>query len=71
MKKTIIAITALFVSMTLFAERVSQEDAALVANNFMNPAATNSSLKKAAPAKRMVLKQSAGNRTFPYRQHAH
>ena len=66
MKKTIIAITALFVSMTLFAERVSQEDAALVANNFMNPAATNSSLKKAAPAKRMVLKQSASTEQPQY-----
>ncbi len=66
MKKTIIAITALFVSMTLFAERVSQEDAALVANTFMNPAATNSSLKKAAPAKRMVLKQSASTEQPQY-----
>ncbi len=57
MKKIFIGITALFVSMTLFAERVSQEDAALVANNFMTVASTNSSLRK-APAKRMVLKQN-------------
>ena len=66
MKKTIIAISALFVSMTLFAERVSQEDAALVANNFMNPASTNVNLKKAVPAKRMVLKQSASTEQPQY-----
>ena len=59
MKKIFIGITALFVSMTLFAERVSQEDAALVANNFMNVASTNSDLRKTVPAKRMVLKQNA------------
>ena len=55
MKKIFIGLMALLVSVTLFAERVSVEDAALVANNFMR-AASNSNIKKAVPAKRMVLK---------------
>ena len=45
-------------SMTVLAERVSQEDAALVANNFMNVGNTVSSVQK-APAKKMVLKKAA------------
>ena len=58
MKKIFIGLMALLVSVTLFAERVSVEDAALVANNFMR-AASNSNIKKAIPAKRMVLKANA------------
>ena len=58
MKKIFIGLMALLVSVTLFAERVSVEDAALVANNFMR-AASNSNIKKAVPAKRMVLKANA------------
>ncbi len=42
----------------VWAERVSQEDAALVANHFMNVASSSSSIKK-SPAKRMVLKKAA------------
>lgn len=49
---------ALMVSVTLFAERVSQEDAALVANNFMN-VSSSSNVKKALPAKKMVRKATA------------
>ena len=45
-------------SMTVLAERVSQEDAALVANNFMNVGNTVSGVQK-APAKKMVLKKAA------------
>ena len=41
-----------------FAERISLNDAALVANNFMN-VTTSSSLKKSVAPKRMVLKKSA------------
>ncbi len=41
-----------------FAERISLNDAALVANNFMNTA-PSSSLKKSVAPKRMVLKKSA------------
>ena len=44
---------------SLFAERVSVEDAALVANNFMRAGSSNSNVKKAVPAKRMVLKANA------------
>ena len=56
MKKVFLGLMAVLVSMTLFAERVSVEDAALVANNFMNVASANSNVKKAIPAKRMVRK---------------
>ena len=57
MKKYCIGIIALLVSATLFAERVSEEDAALVANNFMNVApATTGGAQVAAPVKRMVRK---------------
>ena len=59
MKKIFIGLIALLVSMTLFAERVSVEDAALVANNFMSAGENNSNVKKAVPAKRMVLKTNA------------
>lgn len=38
-----------------WAERVSRDDAALVANNFMNVASSNSAVKK-TPAKKMVMK---------------
>ena len=59
MKKVFLGLMAVLVSMTLFAERVSVEDAALVANNFMNVASANSNVKKAIPAKRMVRKAMA------------
>ena len=47
-------------AMSMMAERVSQEDAALVANHFMNAAVTSTAngMKK-APAKKMVLKSAA------------
>ena len=59
MRKIAVGIIALLVSsMTLMAERVSREDASLVANNFMNVAVTSTDgVKRVAPAKRMVLKQ--------------
>ena len=57
MKKLFISIFALLVSVSLFAERITLEDAATVANNFMNVAVTSvNGVKKAAPAKRMVRK---------------
>lgn len=62
MRKIVVSIFALLVSsMTLMAERVSREDAALVANHFMNVAAPASAdgVKRIAPAKRMVLKESS------------
>ena len=57
-------VLSLLIAVTLclsqaWAERISQVDAALVANNFMNVASQNSAVKKAVPAKRMVLKTSA------------
>lgn len=57
MRKIYISIIALLVSATLFAGRVSPEDAAVVANHFMNvaPAQANG-IRKAAPVKRMVRK---------------
>ena len=58
MKKFWVGLMALMVSVTLFAERVSQEDAALVANNFMN-VSSSSNVKKALPAKKMVRKATA------------
>lgn len=41
---------------TMFAERISHEEAALIANNFMNPA-TETTIRK-APTKKMVLKKA-------------
>lgn len=58
MKKFLVGLIALMVSVTLFAERVSQDDAALVANNFMN-VSSSSNVKKALPAKKMVRKATA------------
>lgn len=58
MKKIFFGLAALMLSMTVLAERVSQEDAALVANNFMNVGNTVSGVQK-APAKKMVLKKVA------------
>lgn len=58
MKKIFFGLAALMLSMTVLAERVSQEDAALVANNFMNVGNTASGVQK-APAKKMVLKKVA------------
>ena len=48
-----------------FAERISLNDAALVANNFMNTA-PSSSLKKGTIAKQMILKSSASNEQPQY-----
>ena len=53
-------VLSLLIAVTLslsqaWAERISQDDAALVANNFMNVASQNSAIKK-APAKKMVMK---------------
>ena len=57
MRKIAVSIIALLVSsMTLMAERVSREDAALVANNFMSVAAPAADgVQRVAPAVRMVL----------------
>jgi len=66
MKKFFVGIMALMLSaMTVWAERVSESDAALVANNFMNVAAANTGAKK-APAKRMVLKQAPAAQANQY-----
>ena len=59
MRKFWVGLLALTVSMTLFAERVSVDDAALVANHFMNAASANTNVKKAVPAKKMVRKATA------------
>ncbi len=61
MRKIAVSIIALLVSsMTLMAERVSREDAALVANHFMSVAAPAADgIQRVAPAVRMVLKESS------------
>ena len=61
MRKIAVSIIALLVSsMTLMAERVSREDAALVANHFMSVAAPAADgVQRVAPAVRMVLKESS------------
>lgn len=56
MRKLFLGLAALMLSMTVLAERVSQEDAALVANNFMNVGNTVSGVQK-APAKKMFSKK--------------
>ena len=63
MKKIFLGLLAAMVSMTLFAERVSPDDAALVANNFMN-VASSSAARKAAPQKKMVRKATAEENMF-------
>ena len=65
MRKIFVGLLALLVSASVLAERVTQEDAALVANNFMNVAAANTGAKK-APAKRMVLKQAPAAQANQY-----
>ena len=69
MKKVYLGLVALLVSLTLSAERVSLDDATLVANNFMNPA-TSSMTKKAMPAKRMVHKAVAEDNLYYVYQNA-
>lgn len=63
MKKILLGLLAAMVSMTLFAERVAPDDAALVANNFMNVASASSAKKAAAP-KKMVRKATAEENLF-------
>lgn len=63
MKKILFGLMALLVSMTLFAERITPDDAALVANNFMNVASA-SGAKKAVPQKKMVRKATAEEDLF-------
>ena len=63
MKKFIFGLLAMMVSVTLFAERISPDDAALVANNFMNVAPA-SGVKKAVPQKKMVRKATAEENLF-------
>ena len=63
MKKILLGLLAAMMSMTLFAERVAPDDAALVANNFMNVASASSAKKAAAP-KKMVRKATAEENLF-------
>lgn len=69
MKKIFLGLVALMVSVTLMAERVTVEDAALVANNFMNVASAPG-VKKATPAKRMVHKAVAEENLYYIYQNA-
>ena len=58
MKKIfLLTVSLLFAFTTIYAERVSQEDAALVANHFMS-ATVQTGVKKASGSK-MVLKKAA------------
>ncbi len=63
MKKIILGLLAMMVSMTLLAERISPDDAALVANNFMNVASAPG-VKKAVAPKKMVRKATAEENLF-------
>ena len=63
MKRFCASLIALVVSVMLFAERVSLDDATLVANHFMNAASVNH-VKKATPAKKMVRKAMAPEDLF-------
>lgn len=56
-KRLLLAFTLLMAVTTLFAERVSEEDAALVANNFMSASVSASGAKRTST--KMVLKKSA------------
>ncbi len=57
-KRALTFFLSTMLTLSAWAERVSQEDASTVANNFMNAGASLSGAKK-APAKRMVLKKAA------------
>ncbi len=61
-KLLLLAVSLLLTVTTIYAERVSQEDAALVATNFMRYGATQSGVRKATGAK-MVLKKAASATT--------
>ena len=58
MKKIIVGIISVLFAFSAYAERISQEDAALVAQEFMTPVASASNMQK-APAKQMRLKAAA------------
>ena len=57
-KLLLLTVSLLLTATTLFAERVSQEDAALVAKNFMSASTAQPGVKKSTGAK-MVLKKAA------------
>lgn len=59
MKKICLGLVALMMSATLFAERVTLDDAALVANHFMNVESTTAPGVKKTPAKQMIRKATA------------
>ena len=63
MKKILFGFLALLVSVTLFAERITSDDAAQVANNFMNIAPAPG-VKNAVPHKKMVRKATAEENLF-------
>ncbi|MBR2266060.1 MAG: hypothetical protein IJ882_05230 [Paludibacteraceae bacterium] len=62
-KLLLLAVSLLLTVTTIYAERVSQEDAALVATNFMRYGAAQSGVRKATGAK-MVLKKAANNKPY-------
>lgn len=55
---SLLMIVSLYIS-PVWASRVSESDAALVANNFMKEVSANSAVKKAVSGKQMVLKKAA------------
>lgn len=57
-KLLLLAVSLLLTVTTIYAERVSQADAALVAKNFMSAPAVQTGVKKAVPTE-MVLKKAA------------
>ena len=57
-KLLLLTVSLLLTVTTIYAERVSQADAALVAKNFMSAPAVQTGVKKAVPTE-MVLKKAA------------
>lgn len=64
-KLLLLAVSLLLTVTTIFAERVSQADAALVAKNFMSAPAVQTGVKKAVPTE-MVLKKAASTEENQY-----
>lgn len=66
MKKIVLLITSLLIVWTASAERVSPDEAAVVANHFMNGVSASAQGVHKAPAKRIVLQAAAQDTAAQY-----
>jgi len=67
MKKHLLVLLSLLLAvMTVQAERISQEDAALVANNFMNAASASGAKKSVKPMKLLKAASATQNQYYVY-----